>query len=76
MRRDSAHGTLFVKGLTGFEHLIREVHQFPHGGANYHHCGLSERTQALPEGANERVRPSRRDGWPVQRLAPQGIADF
>jgi hypothetical protein len=35
---------LFVKGLTGFEHPIREVHQFPHGGANHHHGGLTART--------------------------------
>jgi hypothetical protein len=57
MSRDSAQGMLFVKGFTGFEHPIREMHQFPHGGANHHHFGLPARMQALPKGANERVRP-------------------
>jgi hypothetical protein len=51
MSRDSAHGMLLVKGFPGFEHPIREMHQFPHGGAHHHHAGLPARTQALPEGA-------------------------
>jgi hypothetical protein len=66
---------LVVKGLTGVEHPRREMHQVPHGGADHHHCGLPARTQALREGAKERVRPSRCDGWPVQRLALPGMAD-
>jgi len=57
MSRDSANGMPFVKGLTGVEHPIGEVHQCPHGGANHHHFGLPARTQAWPEGAGERVPP-------------------
>ena len=34
---------LCVKGFTGFEHPIREVHQFPHSGANHYHFGLPAR---------------------------------
>jgi hypothetical protein len=63
MSRDSAHGVLFVKGFTGFEHPIREVHQFPHGSANHHHFGLPACTQALPEGTEQDSSHRRRSAY-------------
>ncbi len=49
-----------------FEHRIDDRQQFPHAGDKGHLLGLPGLTQALIEGANDRIKPRGHDRSHIQ----------